>query len=184
MAYLEAASVLAFEQLAEQLCGFGAPDELIERCRIAANEERAHARWLTMLAERRGASVSVVEQVSAEAEILDVALHNAVEGCVHETFAALLAACRARRAASPVLRRVFAKIAVDEAGHGQLAWDIHAWLLTRLAPEQAAAVIAAQRLALARLPERARSLASLPVELGSLADAEALAAALRERLAA
>src|SRR5690606_28429461 len=57
MAYLEAASVLAFEQLADQLSGFGAPNELIERCRIAAAEERSHARWLTILAERHGASV-------------------------------------------------------------------------------------------------------------------------------
>lgn len=51
-----------------------------------------------------------------------------------------------------MLRRVFAKIAVDEAGHGQLAWDIHAWLQTRLAPEHVANVIAAQQLAIARLP--------------------------------
>jgi hypothetical protein len=184
MAYLEAASVLAFEQLAEQLCGWGAPDELLERCRIAANEERAHARWLTMLAEGHGAAVPRVEQTPAGSELFDVALHNAVEGCVHETFAALLAGCRARRAVSPVLRLVFAKIAVDEAGHGQLAWDVHAWLLTRLAPEEATAVIAAQQLALARLPERGRELATLPAELGLLADAESLALALRERLAA
>jgi hypothetical protein len=45
-------------------------------------------------------------------------------------------------------------------------------------------VSAAQQLALARLPERARELASLPAELGSLADAESLALALREQLAA
>jgi hypothetical protein len=189
MAYLEAASVVAFEQLAEQLRGWGAPAELIERCGIAASEERAHARWLTMLAARRGAAVPEVTQTEATTSklgLLDVALHNAVEGCVHETFAALMAACRKQRATSTVLRRVFAKIAVDEAGHGQLAWDIHAWLLSKLAPEQAAAVDAAQQLALARLPERARELASLPAELGELtaADAEALARALHQQLAA
>jgi hypothetical protein len=184
MAYLEAASVLAFEQLANQLSGFAAPNELIERCRVAASDERAHARWLTVLAQRRGACVPMVAQTPAKSELLDVALHNAVEGCVHETFAALLAACRAQRATSPVLRRVFAKIAADETVHGQLAWDIHAWLQTRLAPEHAAAVTAAQQLALARLPGRARELASQPAELGPLTDAEALAVALHERLAA
>jgi hypothetical protein len=184
MGYLEEASVLAFEQLATQLSGFGAPDELIERCRAAASDERAHARWLTLLAQRHGASVPMVTQTPAASDLLDVALHNAVEGCVHETFAALLAACRAQRATSPVLRGVFAKIAVDEAEHGQLAWDIHAWLQTRLDTDGAASVAAAQRLALAQLPERALAMATLPEELGSLADAESLALALRERLAA
>jgi rubrerythrin len=186
MAHLEAASVVAFEQLAAQLRGFDAPRELIERCGIAASEERAHARWLTMLAVRRGAVVPEVTQTSATSSLLDVALHNAVEGCVHETFAALLAAHRERRASSPTLRRVFAKLAIDEAGHAQLAWDIHAWLQTQLAPAQAQAVVEAQQQALARLPERARELASLPAELGSLtiAEAEALARALHEQLAA
>ena len=184
MAYLEAASVLAFEQLAEQLVGFGAPEQLIDRCRVAAEQERAHARWLTIVAERHGASVPVAAQTPVAQALFDVALHNAVEGCVHETFAALLAACRAERATSPVLRRVFAKIAADEAAHGQLAWDLHAWLQSRLPCEQAAVVAAAQRLALARLPERACELASLPAELGALSDAEALASALSERLAA
>jgi len=184
MAYLEAASVIAFEQLAEQLSGFAAPVELIDRCRVAADQERAHARWLTTLAAQHGAAVPELDRVPAAEQLFDVALHNAVEGCVHETFAALLAACRARRATSPVLRRVFARIAADEADHGQLAWDLHAWLRARLAPEQAAAVDAAQELALARLPERARELASLPAELGALTDAEALALALSEQLAA
>lgn len=184
MAYLEAASVLAFEQLADQLVGFGAPEQLIDRCRVAAEQERAHARWLTIVAARHGASVPEANRTPAAHELLDVALHNAVEGCVHETFAALLAACRAERATSPVLRRVFATIAVDEAAHGQLAWDLHAWLQSKLTPEQAAAVDAAQQLALARLPERARELASLPTELGALSDAEALAQALSEQLAA
>jgi hypothetical protein len=184
MAYLEEASVLAFEQLANQLSDFAAPDELIERCREAARDERAHARWLTVLAQRHGASVPIVTQTPATSELLDVALHNAVEGCVHETFAALLATVRAQRATSPVLRRVFARIAVDETAHGQLAWDLHAWLQTRLDADGAASVAAAQRLALARLPKRALELAKLPEELGSLADAESLALALCERLAA
>jgi hypothetical protein len=184
MAYLEAASVLAFEQLANQLSGFAAPHELIERCLVAASDERAHARWLTTLAQRHGASVPIATQTPAQSDLLDVALHNAVEGCVHETFAALLAACRAQRATSPVLRRVFAKIAVDETKHGQLAWDIHAYLQTRLDADGAASVAAAQQLALARLPERALAIATLPEALGSLDDAESLALALCERLAA
>lgn len=186
MAYLEAASIFAFEQLAAQLRGWDAPVELIARCRAAADDERGHARALTYLAESRGAVVPIAAHVETAPGLLDVAVHNAVEGCVHETFAALLAAVRARLATSTMLRRVFANIAVDEAGHGQLAWDIHAWLQTRLDANEQATVAAAQSLALTRLPERARQLASLPAELGPLAssDAEALARALVERLAA
>ena len=41
-AYLEAASVDAFIELAEQLRSWGAPESLIQRCMVAAEEERNH----------------------------------------------------------------------------------------------------------------------------------------------
>ena len=114
-------------------------------------------------------------------------MHNAIEGCVHESFAALMAALRARRASDPRLRRVFAKIAVDETRHGQLAWDLHAWLRGQLSEDQARAVESAQHRALARLPDRARALQSaLPDLLGGLSGdhADRIARAFVERLAA
>jgi hypothetical protein len=186
MAYLEAASVLAFAQLAAQLSGWGAPRELIERCEAAADDERDHARWLTALAEQHGAIVPAPTLVDGGHSLFEVACHNAVEGCVHETFAALIAATRARRATSLVLRRTFARIASDETRHGQLAWDLHAWMLGQLEVDEARAVESRQTHALAELPARARALCALPIELGPLApdDAHELAAALGERLAA
>src|SRR5690606_19789573 len=111
-------------------------------------------------------------------------LHNAVEGCVHETFAALMAGCRAQRSSDWVMRRVFGRIAADETRHGQLAWDLHAWLRAQLGPDEVALVDAAQRRAFTQLPQRARELASLPVELSPLAsaDAERLAEAFAQTL--
>ena len=150
MAQLEADSVVAFEELAEQLAVLGAGRGLVERCRAAAEDERNHARWISGLAgtsppmERRGFSCDLEQ----------MALHNAVEGCAHETFAALNGLDRARRMRSPELRRVFTRIALDELRHAQLAWDLHAWFRSRVADP--AALDAARAEALASLPERAR----------------------------
>jgi hypothetical protein len=177
MAYLEAASVLAFEELALQLAGFGGPRALIDRCLRAASDERRHARSLTRFANQHGAVVARPAAVAKLAAPLAVALHNAVEGCVHESFAALLESLLAERAEDPRLRHAFARIARDELEHGELAWDIHAWLLGLLDARETELVLAAQRRALERLPITARAMAVIPRELGGL-EAE-----LSERLA-
>ncbi|MBK8266522.1 MAG: hypothetical protein IPK80_35005 [Nannocystis sp.] len=54
---------------------------------------------------------------------------------MHECFAALMAAVRAQTAEARGLRRIFARIAADEAQHGELAWDLHTWLLGQLSEE-------------------------------------------------
>ena len=150
MAHLEAASVLAFEELAAQLVALGAPAEFSERCLAASQDERNHARWLGQLS---GVEPLAVPLQSA-CDLQDMALHNAVEGCVHETFAALAGLDRARRMDDPELRRVFLRIAQDELRHAQLAWDLHDWFLTRV--EDPAAIEAGLDAALAALPDKAR----------------------------
>ena len=102
--------------------------------------------------------------VAHDQACLDIARHNAVEGCVHEAFAALVAALIARRGTAPVLRRIYARIAADEARHGQLAWDLHDWLMPRLSARQRALVHDEQREALATLPTRVEWLARLPID--------------------
>jgi hypothetical protein len=57
---------------------------------------------------------------------------NAVEGCVRETFGALLAMHQRARAKDPGVRRAMATIALDETHHAELAWAIHRWALPRL----------------------------------------------------
>jgi len=76
MAYLEAASVIAFEQLAVQLQSRGAPLQLIFRCRNASNDERCHARWMTVLANQRGAKVPAPALDSQE-------LHSEIQSVAH-----------------------------------------------------------------------------------------------------
>lgn len=186
MAYLEAASVDAFEQLADALTGWDAPKRLIERCRAAADDERRHARWITTLAAAHGGRVPTPMRTHGVWTRLAHAEHNAREGCVLETFAALLAGVRARRVPDPRLRRVFVRIAADEARHAQLAWDLDAWFRTQLDTDAIARVEAARAQALAQLPARARALTQLPAQLGELdeRDAQRLAEDLRTRLAA
>jgi hypothetical protein len=154
---LEHASITAFIELGDQLSQHGASPALIDRCRWAAADERRHVELLVSLgAPRPGATLDA----SGAASLLAIALHNAVEGCVHETWAALLAADQAERAPDPRVRATFARIARDEAEHGQLAWDIHAWLATRLRPDQLVEVEAARVAALARLPALAAAQAN------------------------
>jgi hypothetical protein len=155
---LEHASITAFLELAGQLGGLAAPAQLIERCLAAADDERRHVALLVGL----GATLpteSAVPTMSSSREA--IALHNAVEGCVSETWAALLAHWQATHAADECTRAAFATIAADETRHAELAWDLHRWLCAGLDP------IACAQLETARL--RALS------ELGRAAATQALA---------
>jgi hypothetical protein len=62
-----------------------------------------------------------------ERPLEDVAVENAVEGCVRETWGAVLASWQSRTAADPEIRAAFASIARDEMRHAALAWSIHRW---------------------------------------------------------
>jgi rubrerythrin len=151
-AALEAVSVHAFEELAGQLRRAGAPDGLIVACRRAEDDERRHARWLGALAAVADQPPTrIAAAPSADASLLEVATHNAVEGCVNETFAALLALHQAAAAPDGRVRRVFLQIALDEVRHGELAWDVHRWLMTQLDRRSRRRVMRAQREALTRL---------------------------------
>lgn len=159
LAHLEAASVLAFAQLAELLSTHHAPADLVRRCRRAADDERRHAAWLGVLAQQRGATVPRPRAEPAAVDLRTVALHNAVEGCVHEAWAALEAAVAAERAPDAALRRAWARIAADEAAHAQLSWDLHDWLCAQLSADERARVQAARTAALRALPGRAATVA-------------------------
>lgn len=173
-AHLETASIAAFDELARWLAAHGAPAELIARCVAAASDEVLHADAMRGLAERHGATVAPCAAETGDDAVLAVALHNAVEGCVHESFAALVAAHQANFAVPELGRDVFATIARDELRHGELAWDLHAWLLTQLSPQARATVARAQAEAFAALPQRAAANArQTPAGLGWPAPSQA-----------
>lgn len=129
MAELEAASVPAFERLARELEAHGAPAELVRRARVAMRDEIRHAKTMTRLAARHG----TVPRAPADSalpvrSLAAIARENAVEGCVHEAFGALVASYQAMRA-RPDLRAAFAAIARDERSHAALAEAVHAWCM-------------------------------------------------------
>lgn len=155
-ARLEAASVLAFDQLAARLELWNAPQPLIDRCRAAALEEATHATLLGDLARTAGATVHPPTQRELPVDLPAAALDNAIEGCVHEAWSALACAAAAAHAHTPELRAVYTRLAADEAEHAQLAWDLHTWFMGQVPTFQRAAILAAQRSALAALPALAR----------------------------
>lgn len=156
-ARLEAASVLAFSQLAERLQAWGAPGTLVDRCHKAAAEEAQHADLLGALARAAGNEVAPATQHHVAVDLVGAALDNAIEGCVREAWSALACAVSARRARSSALRLVYQTLAVDEASHAQLAWDLHEWFMDQLSPDQRATIVAAQNQAIADLPALARA---------------------------
>jgi hypothetical protein len=95
---LEHVAITAFVELAAQLVDYGAPAQLIGRYQAAADYER---RDVGLLVELGGARPSATPEPAGPASLLAIALHNAVEGCVMETWAALLAADQAQRAPEP-----------------------------------------------------------------------------------
>ncbi len=136
-AYLEAASVVAFERLALELEALGAPADLIERASQSREDEVAHASALEALVRSAGGTprplaVDVMPPRSAFA----MALENAVEGCIRETFGALVAHYQAQAAESEAVRTLMRGIADDETLHASLAWDVAAWLEPRFSADE------------------------------------------------
>ena len=138
-AYLEAASVAAFRELADELTPHAAPRSLLERLHEAAEDEVRHARDVAAFARDWGGTPAQVQLAEAgRRDLLAIALDNAREGCVRETYGVATAFAQAQRAADPALRALMAVIARDEARHAALSWDLAAWLDARLdAPARA-----------------------------------------------
>jgi hypothetical protein len=147
MAHLEAASIPAFRILADELAAHGAPVSLRGAARAAARDEVRHAHAVSRIVESIGgrAHAPVVHRGPVR-PLVDIAIENAVEGCVGETWGALVAAWQADHA-EPQLRQMFEEIARDEAEHANLGWQVSAWIATRLTPEERARVEAARRTA-------------------------------------
>jgi hypothetical protein len=152
VAHLEAASVFAFRALAGELRVLRAPRALTRSARRAAQEETRHARATRALARARGAHVAKVERrATAPRSLEEIALENMVEGCVRETWGALLATFQALHAADPHVRAEMKRIARDEARHASLAWSIHRWSEPRLSRRARSEVRRAQDAAIAEL---------------------------------
>ena len=137
VAHLEAAAVYAFAALHQELVFYQAPEVLQHGARRAILDEVVHANLAAQLARRFGGVFIPPEIEPFERRALaEIALDNAVEGCVGETYAALEATWGQHTSQDPLVRDVLAQIAEDETRHAELSWAIERWL-REVAPETA-----------------------------------------------
>jgi hypothetical protein len=130
----EHASVAAFSKVSLDLMRFGAPPTLLLRTHQAAIDEVRHAQLGFALAsafarEPVGPGQVALERVPLAQDLVQVAVEAALEGCIGETLASLLAMEGAARTQDPVLKRVLQTIAKDEQQHSLLAWSTLSWAL-------------------------------------------------------
>jgi hypothetical protein len=175
--HLEAASVHAFRRLRGELSAHRAPARLMRAAGRAQRDEVRHARLTARLARRFGAVPAAVRlDAVAPRTLEEIAVENAVEGCVRETFGALVASFQAANARDPEIARVMAAIAVDETRHAALSWSVARWALRRLGGEARARLAERCRGAVEGLRREAR----LPVE-GDLAAQAGLPTSAQQR---
>src|SRR5262249_33228761 len=107
LSHLEAASVHAFGRLRRELAAHRAPARLLAAARRAQRDEVRHAHRMARMARRFG-GVPVRPRVAGipPRALDEIAIENAVEGCVRETFGALLAVFQATRAQDPGIARL------------------------------------------------------------------------------
>jgi rubrerythrin len=152
-ARLEAASVHAFQRLERELRQLGAAAGEIADARRSAADEVRHTHVATQLAQRYGGEVQP-PRVLAEPRTrsaFEIALENAVEGCVRETFGAVLAWHQAALARDPVVAESMREIAADETRHADLAWRVAGWLEPQLSEHERSVLQAARTQALEQL---------------------------------
>lgn len=149
MARIEAASVHAFRRLERSLVELGADGDLRARARRAARDEISHARSAARLAKKRGARPRPITLVrDAARSTFDLALENAVEGCVHETLGVAYLEHQRAHATDPELRALAASLYDDELEHAALSWDLVSFFDQHLTDEQRAELRAATERAL------------------------------------
>ena len=175
-AWYEAASVHAFVVLARELARHGAPVAMRDAARHAANDEVHHAQLMGNLARARGATPPPVEiKAQGRRSLESIAIENATEGIVGETWAALIAFWQAAHATDPTMRATYARIAEDELRHAELSIEVDAWARTKLRPAAQKRVDAARKRTLAKLAKGVKSEipSALVAELG-MPDAAAM----------
>lgn len=185
-AHFEWVSVSSFERLARELALHGAPQHLINRARAFCADEVRHTEQMEALVRATGGEVAARPSVGTlpVRPLLDVAIENAVEGCVREAFGALLAHVRALRAHHTEVREVMAQIADDETRHAALGFEVRTWAETQLAPSDQRLVQKAMHEAIDELASWEALPAAVATSLGDPVGMERadLIAILRARL--
>jgi hypothetical protein len=132
----EHASIASFARFTLELLALAAPADLVLASQQAGHDEVEHAVACFQVASRfaghkLGPTALDVSGIELARELGAVTAATVREGCVGETFSALVAEARHAGAEDPQLREVLARIAQDEARHAQLGWRFTAWALER-----------------------------------------------------
>lgn len=150
--HLEAASVHAFRIMKLELAELGAPADILRAAERARRDEIRHAKLTARITRRHGGRPVRARVGKRAARSLEaIAIENAAEGCVRETFGALVAMWQAERAGDPAIAEAMREIALDEARHAALAWSVAAWAESRLDVAANRRVLAAKAKALREL---------------------------------
>lgn len=148
----EQVSVYEFYRLARELQAFAAPEELVRECLEASLDEVEHAEAMRALTKRAGgSSMRFLLPDSSSRTLEEVALANAVDGCVGEGVGAEILSLQAVRTVDPEIRHALTKIACDERKHGALSKELHLWFMAKLDPGAQSRVTAAMDNARRRL---------------------------------
>ena len=126
-----------FETLCFELAVAGAPADLRARVHTAVRVETRLAQRAVALANLYGSAFSGPATWQGKSRqmarpLFEVARDNAREGCVRETYDALVAHHRATHAEDLEVRAWMEEIAFVETEHAALSWDIAAYLEARL----------------------------------------------------
>jgi hypothetical protein len=187
IAHLEAASIHTFADLGRKLAVLNAPVGLLERVEAARKDEVRHARVMTRLANKFGGDVAAPVIHGRESRSLfELARENVVEGCVRETYGALVAHYQAGAARDSEIAGVMRSIAHDETAHAELSWDLAAWYDAQLTEQEREAIATAKQQAFTELAEQLSvepaSEVVAQAGLPAAATAKALLASLRSSL--
>lgn len=158
LCHLEDAAVHAFVQLAKELAALRAPRNLIDRALEAADDERKHVQMTKAMAIRHGVIPQTAQCAPTQLrDLWSLALDNATEGCIQESFAALQTQWQSTKATDFISAWVLNKIGEDETRHGELSWEIHAWCCEQLTSENKRQLEKAQKATLLDLCTREHS---------------------------
>jgi hypothetical protein len=123
--------VAVWHALARHLEATGAPLPLARAARRAALDAIRHARMVGAMARRYRTEVTNHGAPTRAYTADMLALTNAIDGCVRQTWDLERARWAADHAPDPAVRETMRRIARDQTEHVALAWRVHGQLLPR-----------------------------------------------------
>jgi hypothetical protein len=126
----------SFCRFALELMAFGGPPELVQAAQQAALDEAEHAKLGFTIASELAAhpvgpgALPLGDAVAIETDLGRFAASVAIDACVNETLAVLVAAEQLAQATDPAVRAALEIVVRDETRHAELAFRTLAWAVS------------------------------------------------------